>query len=131
VLPASSVRARILLERGRVGRGAHLEVRSAVTSAGAGLVAGALLAGTLNTVGMLEAVVPGALLGVAATAVWSTMTAGPVARQLRRQVRRERRVTASLAPLESAGWVVLHDRLVAAHRVPHVLVGPVGVVLGL
>jgi hypothetical protein len=50
-------------------------------------------------------------------------------RDLRRQAREETRVAAGLEGLESAGWVLLHDRLVAAHRVPHVLVGPPGVVL--
>ena len=71
----------------------------------------------------------GALVGVLLGALWSSSTGGPVVRDLRHQVRRERRVAACLAPLESAGWTVLHDRLVAAHRVPHVLVGPAGVVL--
>jgi len=54
---------------------------------------------------------------------------GPVVRRWHRQVHHEKRVARSLAPLESAGWTVLHDRTVAAHRVPHVLVGPPGVVL--
>lgn len=67
----------------------------------------------------------GALVGVG----WSWVTGGAVLRRLRRQVRHEQRVARSLAPLESAGWTVLHDRLVAAHRVPHVLIGPPGVVL--
>jgi len=50
-------------------------------------------------------------------------------RRWHRQVHHEKRVARSLAPLESAGWTVLHDRTVAAHRVYHVLVGPPGVVL--
>jgi len=53
----------------------------------------------------------------------------PAARDLRCQARQETRVAAGLEALESAGWVVLHDRLVAAHRVPHILIGPPGVVL--
>jgi len=41
------------------------------------------------------------------------------------------RTARALDPLESAGWVLLHDRLVAVanERVPHVLVGPPGAVV--
>jgi hypothetical protein len=89
-------------------------------------------AGDVGSLGDLGAHVAGvvtALMGLALVAVWSFTTGGPALRQLRRQMRRESRVAASLAPLESAGWTVLHDRLVAAHRVPHILVGPPGAVL--
>jgi len=68
----------------------------------------------------------------AAYSVGTQMTArfeyDPATRDLRHQARQETRVAAGLQALESAGWV-LHDRLVAAHRVPHVLVGPPRVVL--
>jgi hypothetical protein len=130
VQPASSLRARIAAERARTGRGVHLELRPALATAGAWLVAGAVVGASLGTAALaVTTAAVGALMGLALVAVWSFTTGGPVLHQLRRQIRRESRVAASLAPLESAGWTVLHDRLVAAHRVPHVLVGPPGAVL--
>lgn len=138
VPPAASVRRRIADERARVGRGVDLEVGPTAWAAGLGLLAGLASGGVLGGVIGLEAwsaflalvaAVVGLVLGVGVAAAWSWATGGPVVRQLRRQARRETRVAAGLAPLESAGWTVLHDRLVAAHRVPHVLVGPPGVVL--
>jgi len=50
-------------------------------------------------------------------------------RELRRRASAEARTARALDPLESAGWVLLHDRLVANERVPHVLVGPPGAVV--
>jgi len=88
-------------------------------------------AGTLGVVAAAAAV--GVVLAVGA-AVFGYLTRarwgwdGP-SRQLRRRARHETRVAATLEPLESAGWVMLHDRLVDAHRVPHLLIGPPGVVL--
>jgi len=88
-------------------------------------------AGTLGVVAAAAAV--GVVLAVGA-AVFGYLTRarwgwdGP-SRELRRRARHETRVAATLDPLESAGWVMLHDRLVDAHRVPHLLIGPPGVVL--
>lgn len=135
---AASVRRRIAAERARVGRGIDLEVRPTASAAGLGLLLGGTAGGVLGGVIGLEAwsavlalvvAVVGVILGVGVAAVWSWATRRPVIRQLRRQARRETRVATSLAPLETAGWTVLHDRLVAAHRVPYVLVGPAGVVV--
>ncbi len=50
-------------------------------------------------------------------------------RELRRRASAEVRTARALDPLESAGWVLLHDRLVSHERVPHVLVGPPGAVV--
>jgi len=50
-------------------------------------------------------------------------------RELRRRACAEVRTVRALDPLESAGWVLLHDRLVSHEPVPHVLVGPPGVVV--
>jgi hypothetical protein len=130
VAPACSVLNRITAERARAGRGVHPELQASLASAGVGLVAGAAAGATVGTPALaaLRAVL-GAIGGVVLAVVWSAATGGAVVRDLRHQVRRERRVATSLAPLQSAGWTVLHDRLVAAHRVPHILVGPAGVVL--
>jgi len=127
--PAASMQARIAREHVRRGDARPL-LRLMVPSTVAVVVAF-----TAMTVvgGDPVAVAVAAGVGIAAGALvrmsWSWATDAPVVRQLRRQVRHEQRVARSLAPLESAGWTVLHDRLVAAHRVPHVLVGPPGVVL--
>lgn len=130
VLPAASVRTRIDAERARTSLRARLEVRSTLVLVSAGLLVGLGVGSvTRSTSGLIAAVVAGLVLGVAAAGAWSWLTGGPIVRQLRRQMRREIRVAKSLGPLESAGWTVLHDRLVAAHRVPHVLIGPAGVVL--
>lgn len=128
VPPAASVQARIDLERNRTSLRARLQVRTTLALAGAGLLAG-LVAGPAHTSGLLGAGVVGLVLGVGVAGGWAWVTGGPVVRELRAQVRRETRVARSLAPLESAGWTVLHDRVVAAHRVPHIVVGPPGVVL--
>lgn len=121
---AESVALRIKRERTRRGP-ARTVLRSVVPA-----VAAVVVALTIASVTRWDlAVLVGVVAGVGVRAVWTWLTDGPVVRQLRRQVRRERRVGRSLAPLESAGWTVLHERMVAAHRVPHVLVGPPGVVL--
>ncbi len=130
VPPAASVRARIDVERARTSIRARLQVRTTLVLATAGIVAG-LAAGatTASTPRLLAAAVAGLALVVGVAGAWMGLTGGPIVRQLRRQVRRETRVAKSLAPLETAGWTVLHDRLGAAHRVPHILIGPAGVVL--
>ncbi|MBC7560534.1 MAG: NERD domain-containing protein, partial [Dermatophilaceae bacterium] len=51
-------------------------------------------------------------------------------RELRRRACAEVRTARALEPLESAGWVAFHDRLVAHERVPHILLGPPGAVVG-
>jgi len=127
--PGASVRARIVREHARRGDArpllravvpgvlALVVTFTVITVVGGDPVAVAAAAGV--------GIAVGALVGVG----WSWVTGGAVVRRLRRQVRHEQRVARSLAPLESAGWTVLHDRLDAAHRVPHVLIGPPGVVL--
>ncbi len=127
--PAASVRARIAREHVRRGDARPL-LRMLVPSVVALVVA--LAAMTVvggDPFAVAEATGVGIAVGALVRLAWSWVTGGAVVRRLRRQVRHEQRVARSLAPLESAGWTVLHDRLVAAHRVPHVLVGPPGVVL--
>jgi len=126
-LPGASLRAEMAAERARRRRlcVGHRPVAIALAS---GLVLGIVGWG----VGWDLSPTAGVIVGAAAallSVVGRRMTVGTVVRQLRRQLRDEIRVARSLAPLESAGWTVLHDRLVAAHRVPHILVGPPGVVL--
>ena len=50
-------------------------------------------------------------------------------RELRSRASAEVRTARALEPLESAGWVAFHDRLVAHERVPHILLGPPGAVV--
>lgn len=127
--PAESVQARIHLELDRRG-GARPMMRMlvppVVALSVALIVATAVGGAPFAVVGAAGAgIVTGALVRYR----WSWFAGGAVVLRWRRQVRHEKRVARSLAPLESAGWTVLHDRTVAAHRVPHVLVGPPGVVL--
>lgn len=132
VPPAASVQARIDVERHRTTIRARLQVRTTLALAGAGLLTGldtGLTAGAVHAPGLIVAGVLGVVLGVGAAGGWAWASGGPVVRELRALVRRETRVARSLAPLESAGWTVLHDRVVAAHRVPHIVIGPPGVVL--
>jgi len=70
-------------------------------------------------------------VGVAGGVWWARALLGFDAptRELRRRASAETRTARALDPLESAGWVLLHDRLVANERVPHVLVGPPGAVV--
>lgn len=127
---AASVRARIDVEQARTSFRARLQVRHTLIVATVGMCAGLAATGTTGrTGGWIAGAVAGLVLGTAVAGVWSGLTGGPVIRQLRRQVRWETQVAHSLTPLESAGWTILHDRLVAAHRVPHILIGPPGVVL--
>ncbi len=127
--PAQSLQVRITRELDRRG-GARPMVRTLVP-AGVAVIIALLVIAVVG--GAPYAVVGAASAGIVAGALmryrWAWVTGGPVVRRWRRQVRHEQRIARSLAPLESAGWTVLHDRTVAAHRVPHVLVGPPGVVL--
>ncbi len=130
VPPATSVRCRADIERARTTGVARLEPKPTLMVSVIGVLVGVLVGLPSGSPGVLiGAAVAGAVLGAASSWTRSWLTGGPVVRELRRQARRETKVARSLAPLESAGWTILHDRLVAAHRVPHLLVGPVGVVL--
>jgi len=132
--PGASLRARASGERARARTTAlrpvalRVGVPTALTIA---VLVALWTAGTLGVVAAATAV--GVVLAVGA-AVFGYLTRarwgwdGP-SRELRRRARHETRVAATLDPLESAGWVMLHDRLVDAHRVPHLLIGPPGVVL--
>jgi len=132
--PGASLRARASGERARARTAAlrpvalRVGVPTALTPA---VIVALRPVGTLGVVAAAAAV--GVVLAVGA-AVFGYLTRarwgwdGP-SRELRRRARHETRVAATLDPLESAGWVVLHDRLVDAHRVPHLLIGPPGVVL--
>lgn len=127
-LPGASVRRQMAAERARRRRlsAGRRPVAVAVASGlGLGVVGWGVVGWGLSpTAGVIVGAAV-ALLSV----VGRRCADGAVVRQLRRQLRDEMRVARSLPPLESAGWTVLHDRLVAAHRVPHILVGPPGVVL--
>ncbi len=133
--PAASVRARLAGQQAKARQHPwqprlwRAELTGALTGAAAGTLTG------LVGVTLWSALIVGLAVAVVVTA----MTCGwlmadrygydSVGRELRQHVRLEERVAASLEPLETAGWVVLHDRLIAAHRVPHLLIGPPGVIL--
>lgn len=126
--PGASVQAEIATERARRRRlhVGHLPIAVAVASGLVfGVVGWGVVGGDLSPIAGVVFICATALLVM----VGRRVTGGAVVRQLRRQARDEVRVARSLAPLQSAGWTVLQDRLVAAHRVPHILVGPPGVVL--
>ena len=134
--PATSLQARISGETARA-RSRPLRpalLRALVCGAAAGTLA-AILWAVLASPDPLGVLAAGGLAVVAAAVLTlhapltGRLGYNPPARDLRRQARHETRVAADLEGLESAGWVVLHDRLVAAHRVPHILIGPPGVVL--
>ena len=75
---------------------------------------------------VLAAANAGAVVGcilIVGTPMTARFEYDPATRDLRHQARQETRTAARLQALESAGWVLLHDRLVVAHRVPHILVG--------
>ncbi len=135
--PGASLRARIA---GETARARSRPLRPTVLRAlGCGVAAGiiaavlwALLASPTPLSVVLTAAGIAAVVGFILTLhpqVTGRLAYDPSARDLRRQARQETRVAAGLEALESAGWVLLHDRLVAAHRVPHILIGPPGVVL--
>lgn len=131
---AASVLARLSGEKSR----ARLQpLRPSVTRAGWLGLAAAIVAAvfspfapSLTTFLLMIAIA--FLVGGSASMLWLTRARygySAAGRELRGRAHQEQRVAAALEPLESAGWVMLHDRLVAAHRVPHLLVGPPGVVL--
>jgi len=131
---AASVLARLSGEKSR----ARLQsLRLSVTRAGSIGVTAAIAAAVFypfapSLTTFLLVIAIAFLVGSAASMLWLTRARygySAAARELRRRAHQEQRVATALEPLESAGWVLLHDRLVAAHRVPHVLVGPPGVVL--
>ncbi len=79
---------------------------------------------------VLAVLIPSAVGAV--SAAWSARALFELdapTRELRRRASAEVRTARALDPLESAGWVLHHDRLVANERVPHVLVGPPGAVV--
>lgn len=128
--PAESVSARIVCELDR--RATATPVLRMVLPPVAAIIVAVLIVVAVDNATMvvsLGAAGAGVLAGALVRCRWSWFVGGSTVQRWRRQVRHERRVARSLAPLESAGWTVLHDRAVAAHRVPHVLVGPPGVVL--
>jgi hypothetical protein len=125
--PGTSLRARIAAE---TTRARSRPLRPTILRSLAGGVAAAIAAAILWALPVASGVA--AVVGFTLTlAVLGRARVGydSAVRDLRRQVREETRVAAGLEGLDSAGWVLLHDRLVAAHRVPHILVGPPGVVL--
>jgi len=134
--PGASLRARIAGETARA-RSRPLRptlLRGLGYGVAAGIIAAILwaLLSSANPLQILAAAGIAAAVGFVLTLhAQGTGRLGydPAARDLRRQARQETRVAAGLEALESAGWVLLHDRLVAAHRVPHILIGPPGVVL--
>ncbi len=131
--PGASLRARIAGETARA-RSRPLRptvLRALVYGVAAGIIAAVLwaLLASPNPLQILTAAGIAAVVGFILTLhaqVTGRLGYDPSARDLRRQARQETRVAAGLEALESAGWVVLHDRLVAAHRVPHILIGPPG-----
>ncbi len=128
----ASLRARIAEESARArSRPLRLTLRGLVYGVAAGIIAAILwaLLSSANPPQILAAAGIAAAVGFVLTLhaqVTGRLGYEPAARDLRRQSRQETRVAAGLEALESAGWVVLHDRLVAAHRVPHILIGPPG-----
>ena len=134
--PGASLRARIAGETARA-RSRPLRptlLRALGCGVAAGIIAAVLwaLLTSANPLQILAAAGIAAAVGFILTLhpqVTGRLGYEPAARDLHRQARQETRVAAGLEALESAGWVLLHDRLVAAHRVPHILIGPPGVVL--
>jgi len=133
--PAASVRARLDGQRAKARQ--HPWRPKLWRAGGAGILAG-VAAGVLTVLGeggpwwALGYGLAVTVMVTASAGLWSVRDRfgyDTVGRELREQVRLEERVAASLEPLETAGWVLLHDRLIAAHRVPHLLIGPAGVVL--
>ena len=133
--PAASVARRIEEEKARAHavplrptliRALVIGVAAAVITASLVLLvpAGTVLEGVIAAV---VAFIGGVVLtGRTGLAAWYGYD--PALRTLRAQARDEQKVADQLAPLTSAGWVILHDRIIAAHRVPAVLIGPPGVV---
>jgi len=133
--PAASVTRRIEEEKARA-RTVPLRptlIRALVIGVAAAVVAAGLVLLVPATT-VLEVVIAAvvafaggvALIGGTGLAAWGGYD--PVLRGLRAQARDEQHVADQLAPLTSAGWVILHDRLIAAHRVPAILIGAPGVV---
>jgi hypothetical protein len=69
-----------------------------------------------------------AAAGMAALTVLSTRLLAHPSPMLAEESRREHATARFLRPLEAAGWVLLHDRLLPGthHRIPHLAVGPAG-----
>jgi len=133
--PAASVTRRIEEEKARA-RTVPLRptlIRALVIGVAAAVIAAGLVLLVPATT-VLEVVIAAvvafaggvALTGRTGLAAWYGYD--PALRALRAQARDEQHAADQLAPLTSAGWVILHDRLIAAHRVPTVLIGPPGVV---
>jgi len=132
--PAASLRRRIDGRRAAAPRPSRGRVRGVLSLAlsGGALADGvAVKAGTSPTgsaVVLLVVMVAVLALG----ALWlfrARWGLDAPTRELRRRASAETRTVRALEPLESAGWVLLHDRLVANERVPHILVGPPGAVV--
>ncbi|WP_380162701.1 hypothetical protein [Kineococcus sp. R86509] len=88
----------------------------------------------INGSGALETLVAIVLLGLVVAAAVSVLTHRQVSAleaDLTRQIEATHATATALDELTAAGWVVLHDRLLTGteHRLAHVLVGPIGVVL--
>ncbi|GAB2917849.1 hypothetical protein GCM10027047_14460 [Rhodococcus aerolatus] len=132
--PAASLRRRI---DGRISQArSEAAGRPQVLTAGiAAAVYAALLgagfAGGLPGAGLVALAVA-ALLVTVPPVLWRLRGAVGLdipTRELRRRASAETRTAHAVEPLESAGWVLLHDRLVRHERVPHILVGPPGVLV--
>ncbi len=128
--PGASLRARIAEE---IARARSRPLRPAVLRALTCSLAAAVLAAILwalaspNPAWVLTAASTATVVGcilTVGTQVTTRFGYDPATRDLRHQARQETRTAARLQALESAGWVLLHDRLVVAHRVPHILVDP-------
>jgi hypothetical protein len=120
--PAASLRRRL------DGRGAVIATATAAVGVSAGVDLLVVTAGGSPTTAVLVmgAGIVGGLTGGVGWLFRTRWGLDAPSRELRRRISAETRTAAAVEPLESAGWVALHDRLVAHERVPHILLGPPG-----
>jgi hypothetical protein len=129
--PAASLRRRLDGRRAgapRPGRGAVVATATAAVEVSAGVDLLVVTAGGSPTTAALVmgAGIVGGLTGGVGWLFRTRWGLDAPSRELRRRISAETRTAAAVEPLESAGWVALHDRLVAHERVPHILLGPPG-----
>jgi hypothetical protein len=128
--PAASLRRRLDGRRAgatRPARGAIVAVAGATVGVSAALDQLVVTTGGSPTTAALV-MATFVVLGVATGVGWLFRTRWGLdaPSRARRRISAETRTAAAVEPLKSAGWVVLHDRLVAHERVPHILLGPPG-----
>jgi hypothetical protein len=129
--PAASLRRRLDGRRAgapRPARGAVAAVAGATVGVSAGVDLLVVTVGGSPTVAALV-MATFVVLGLVAGVGWLFRTRWGLdapSRELRRRISAETRTAAAVEPLESAGWVALHDRLVAHELLPHILLGPPG-----